>query len=84
MKLELHDADTTATKHGSSGPTHAGSVTVDYEYQAEEWVKEIEQDYPDIVRLVLDNGREWRRVNGRFEEVPRTPHDQHTKKEHGT
>jgi hypothetical protein len=47
-------------------------------------VKEIEQDYPDIVRLVLDNGREWRRVNGRFEEVPRTPHDQHTKKEHGT
>lgn len=69
MKMELHDADTTAVKHGAAGPTHAGTVTIDFDYQAEEWVKEIERDHPRIVRLVLDGGRrEWTRVDGRFVE----------------
>lgn len=64
MKIHLHD-DTPAKpgeKHGPEGPTHCASVNIDYEYQAEMWVKDIEVDSPEIVRVdAPDLGREWKR-----------------------
>lgn len=73
IELELHD-DIPAgpgEKHGPAGPTHAGSVRVEFEYQVEVWLSDIEQDHKDIVRIVSkDLGREWKRnVLGEFEEV---------------
>lgn len=76
IELELHD-DTPAgpgEKHGPAGPTHCGSVKVDYEYQAEMWVQEIQADHPTVVRIVAKEiGREWKRgADGQFvEEKPR-------------
>lgn len=72
VRLELHDANVTDPVKGRmSSPTHAGTAHVDYEYQAEEMVREIERDYPFIVRCALENGREWQRIDGRFVEVKR-------------
>lgn len=73
IELELHD-DTPAgpgEKHGPAGPTHCGRVKVDYEYQAEQWVIDIEGMYPHIVRIKAPAlGREWaRNSQGKFEEV---------------
>jgi len=73
IELELHD-DTPAgpgEKHGPGGPTHCGTVRVDYEYQAEMWVQDIQTDYPKVVRVVAKElGRGWRRNSGGvFEEV---------------
>jgi hypothetical protein len=73
IELELHD-DTPAgpgEKHGPGGPTHAGSVRVDSEYQVDVWLSDIEHDHKDIVRIVSkDLGREWKRnALGAFEEV---------------
>lgn len=72
IELELHD-DTPAEpdgKHGPGGPTHCGSVKVDYEYQAEMWVEEIQTCHPKVVRVVAKElGREWlRNSDGIFEE----------------
>lgn len=67
MKLYLHDATPTkpGEKHGARGPTHAGTVDVDYEYQAEMWVGDIASDYPQIVRIeCLALGCEWVRERG--------------------
>jgi hypothetical protein len=53
MILEFHDAE--------EGNTLSGRVEVDYDYQAEEWVKqEGFQDEKGIVRIVLkaDDGTE--------------------------
>lgn len=71
MKLELHDANVSAPVRGKmSSPTHAGTVAVAYEYQAEQLVIDIEKDHPNIVRIILDNGRrQWSRIDGRFVEL---------------
>lgn len=73
MRLYLHDNTPAGPgePHGERGPTHCGSVSVDYEYQAEMWVEEIEKDHPHVVRIECpDLGREWRRnESGKFTEV---------------
>ena len=74
MKLHLFDAtpeSATPAKHGVLGPAHAADVTVDYEYQAELWVNDIGQDYPEIVRVECpDMGRTWvRDSNSTMSEV---------------
>lgn len=75
MKIHLHDNTPAAPgeKHGPRGPTHCGSVTVDYEYQVEMWVQDIETNYKHVVRLESpDLGREWLRgEDGKFVEQPR-------------
>jgi len=49
-----------------------GTVCVEYEYQAEEWVKDIEGGVPMCVRVhVPALGREWVRINGKMVEQPR-------------
>jgi hypothetical protein len=71
MEITLHDNTPAAPgeKHGRDGPTHAGSVRVDYEYQAEMRVQDIEKDPHHIVRVwVPDLGREWLRIDGKFVE----------------
>jgi hypothetical protein len=73
VKLYLHD-DKPAKEgevHGERGPTHCATITVDYGYQVEQWVIELEKDEPDVVRAECpDIGREWRRnEHGKFTEV---------------
>ncbi len=73
MKIHLHD-DAPAKpgeKHGERGPTHCADVTVDFEYQAEMWVADIETDHPNVVRVECPAlGREWKRDGaGAFVEV---------------
>jgi hypothetical protein len=73
IELELHD-DTPAgpdEKHGPGGPTHCGTARVDYEYQAEMWVQDVEMIPDVVVRIVAKSlGREWRRSsNGKFVET---------------
>ena len=75
MRLHLHDNEPAkpGEKHGEDGPTHCGSVTVDYEYQVEQWVIDVGNDHPDIMYARCpDLRRAWRRVAGtkKFEEVP--------------
>lgn len=70
MELYLHD-NTPAKegeKHGPKGPTHCGTCRdIDYEYQAEEHVKEIEIDHPQVVRIESSNGIVWaRNAEGKF------------------
>lgn len=76
MKLYLHDNKPAreGEKHGERGPTHCATITVDYEYQVEQWVIELEKDEPDVVRAECpDIGREWRRnEHGKFAETERT------------
>ncbi len=49
-------------EHGPKGPTHCASIRVDYAYQAEMWVQEIEKDQPEIVRIECEGlKREWKR-----------------------
>lgn len=70
----LYDPVTFAPLHGHRGHTHAATVAVDYEYQAEQWVIEANKDMPNIVRIECpDLGREWKRVDGRFVEIKQTP-----------
>lgn len=65
----LYDPVTFAPKHGHRGHTHAGTVRVDYEYQVEMWVGEVQSNYPHIVRIECPAiRREWIRVDGRFVE----------------
>lgn len=64
MRLHFHDNTPAGPgeKHGSDGPTHCGSVSVDYAYQAEMWIEDIERNYPDIHRVRCpDLRREWKR-----------------------
>lgn len=75
MKLYLHDNTPAGPgePHGERGPTHCGNVgPVDYEYQVEMWVQEIETDHPHVVRIECPAiGREWKRDgSGKFTEVP--------------
>jgi hypothetical protein len=61
-------------KHGPLGPTHCHTVgkhgTIEYAYQAEQYVIEADKDYPEVVRIECpEMGRVWKRVNGTFEEV---------------
>jgi hypothetical protein len=65
----LYDPVTFAPLHGHRGHTHAATVRVDYEYQVEMWVDEVQKDHPNIVRIECpDLGREWIRIDGRFVE----------------
>jgi hypothetical protein len=67
-----YDPVTFAPNHGHRGITHAATVRVDYEYQAEQWVIEAEKDMPNIVRIECPAlGREWKRIEGRFVESRR-------------
>lgn len=80
MKIFLHDATTLLDMkvspqtleplHGERGPTHCGTLEVDYPYQVEMWVKEIDQLYPRVTRIECPSlGREWRRdTTGIFRE----------------
>ena len=69
MKIHLFD-DAPAKpgeKHGALGPCHCADITVDYEYQAEIWVDDVEQDYPHVVRVEVPAlGRKWERKNGKM------------------
>lgn len=71
MKLYLHDNTPAAVgeKHGERGPTHMGTIhDLDYEYQAEQWVIDLEKDDLAIVRIECPSlGCEWRRINNKFE-----------------
>jgi hypothetical protein len=72
MKAHLFD-NTTAQpgeKHGPLGPTHYGTITVDYAYQVEQWVIDLEEAEPQVVRIECpDLGRKWLRNDlGKFEE----------------
>lgn len=73
MQIHLHD-NTPAKpgeKHGPDGPTHCGSVTVDYEYQVEMWVEEVGRDHPHVVYMRSpDLKRAWRREGKEMKEVP--------------
>lgn len=75
MNIYLHDDPNAPDwKPGPDpqGPTHMGTVCVEYEYQAEEWVKDIEGGVPMCVRVhVPALGREWVRINGKMVEQPR-------------
>ena len=75
MKLYLHDDKPAVEgeKHGERGPTHCATITVDYEYQVEQWVIELEKDEPGVVRAECpDLGREWlRNEDGKFAETAR-------------
>lgn len=70
MKVHFFD-DTPAKpgeKHGSLGPTHCGSVSVDYEYQADMWVDEVRDLNSSVVKAELHVGDEvikrWEYSNG--------------------
>lgn len=76
MRAYLFD-DTPAApgeKHGERGPTHCATITVDYEYQVEMWVQEIEKDNPKVVRIECPTLlRAWKRDDkGVFVEQPRS------------
>lgn len=60
-------------KHGELGPTHCANVggngTIEFPYQAEMWVQEIEKDYPEVVRIECPAlNRIWVRNHGKFHE----------------
>jgi len=56
--------------HGPLGPTHCGTVTVDYEYQAEQMAIEVGVDHPKVVQITCPElGRSWKRISSTsFEE----------------
>lgn len=68
MTLDLFEQ-----KYGSRGPTTHCAVVRDleYPYQVEQWVIDLETDEPQVVRCVCPElGRVWeRRADGRFCEV---------------
>lgn len=70
MRLFLHD-DVPSEPHGEDGPTHAGTITVDYEYQIEQWAIEAHDSLkPEIVRLRCPElHREWKRTPVGFVET---------------
>jgi len=75
MILNLFDAtpeDSDTKDHGPLGPAHAARVEVDYAYQVEQWVIEIGQDHPEIVRAECEDlHRKWKRESTTtFAEVP--------------
>jgi hypothetical protein len=53
MKVYFHDNTPAAPgeKHGSRGPTHCATATVDYEYQVEQHVIDAGNDLPYVVRI---------------------------------
>lgn len=69
--IDLHDANVNDPVTGKmKSPTHAGSINVDYEYQVEQWVLDVGEDMPVIVRIVVDDGRRvWQRDGKRFVEI---------------
>jgi hypothetical protein len=73
MEIYLFDNtpdDAIVEEHGPMGPAHAGTVTVDYEYQVEIWVEEVEKDHPNIVKAHCpDLGRMWERHEDKMVEV---------------
>ena len=79
MKIFLHDNKPAQgdEPHGFRGPTHCGTTTVDYEYQAEQLVIDVAEDYPHVVRIECPElGREWRRDGrSKFVEVPKPATD---------
>jgi hypothetical protein len=61
-------------KPGMLSPTHCSTVgkngTIEYVYQAEQWVIDIGNDYPEVVRVECPAlGRNWERKNGKMLEV---------------
>lgn len=77
MKVHLYDNTPAAPgeKHGERGPTHCADITVDYEYQVEMWVEEIEQYQTEVVRIECPTlRREWlRNAEGKFVETKPPP-----------
>lgn len=77
IEIYLHDDPTTSEPGaGPQGPTHMGTARVEYPYQAEEWIHEIErtrdEHFDFCVRVHVPSlGREWRRAKAgeRFVEV---------------
>ena len=63
----------TGEAHGPLGPTHCGRVPVDYEYQAEEWVRGIRDLNPTVVKVELHIGdditRRWEFKDNKWEEL---------------
>lgn len=60
--------------HGPLGPTHCGSVPVDYEYQAEQWVMDVRDINSSVVRVELhqDDGavlRKWEYTDNSWREL---------------
>lgn len=55
MNIYLHDGRpdiplAPGAPDEGQGPTHCGTIRVDYDYQVEEWVKELERDHKRVVR----------------------------------
>ncbi len=72
MKIYCYDDDPTPEKCGEMGPTHYATITVDYEYQAEQWAIDIGKDYPDIVRVEVPAlNRQWNRKGEEMVELTR-------------
>jgi hypothetical protein len=75
MSITLDLFDATPAKEGEpqgpKGPTHSATTTVDYVYQAEMIIEDVQNDYPTIVRVHSPElGREWRRgEDGKMHEV---------------
>lgn len=55
LRLELHDDrySDPITSDRQRSPTHRGTVEVDYDYQAEQWVIDGLTDYPAVVQWQL-------------------------------
>ena len=54
-------------------PTHCFSIgnggTIEYVYQAEEWVRQVEEDHREVVRVECPTlGRTWVRRDGKMVE----------------
>lgn len=70
MKAHVHDDETEAKEHGPLGPSHRGTLTVDYEYQLEQFLIDLPKDDPKATRVVSEDGREWRKTDkGEFHQV---------------
>lgn len=75
IEFHMHNASEAAPgeKHGPRGPTHAGTGRVDYAYQVEQWVIDLQDDLY-VVRIECPAlGREWcRNDEGRLTELLQT------------
>lgn len=77
MKIYFHDNTPAGPGeiHGIDGPTHAGTVSVDYEYQVEMWVVDAEKTELKCFRIRCPMlQREWKRDDtGKMIEVSWDP-----------
>lgn len=74
MKIYCYDNDPSEGELNKNqlSPTHYATITVDYEYQAEQWAIDIGEDYPSIVRIeVPDLNRQWNRKGSEMVELTR-------------